>query len=242
MLSLTALIRSPLSHPWRWILAVMVVLVMFPAIDITVSSWFYRPAEHVFIARSWPPAEWVRRAMPHFLFAAAGYVLVLWLAGEAMGQVFLGVTRRVAAFLLLSLALGPGLLVNVILKDGWGRPRPSTVVEFGGSQPFTPPLVMTDRCDYNCSFPSGHAALAFWLVAFALLAPKPWRGWAMAAALAFGTMVGVVRIAQGGHFLSDVITSAILTIGLTLWLYRRLVTAAKADGAENNAPLDRDSR
>ena len=45
-----------------------------------------------------------------------------------------GVPGRAAVFLVLSLLLGPGLLVNVILKDNWGRPRPGSVVEFGGTQ------------------------------------------------------------------------------------------------------------
>ena len=62
-----------------------------------------------------------------------------------------------------------------------------------------------------------------WVIAFALLAPPPWRRAAVAAAVLFGGMVGVVRIAQGGHFLSDVVVSALLVCGVTVWLKRRLV-------------------
>ena len=36
--------------------------------------------------------------------------------------------------LTLSLIVGPGILVNLILKDHWGRPRPVHVTMFGGTQ------------------------------------------------------------------------------------------------------------
>ncbi|CAA7616563.1 putative undecaprenyl pyrophosphate phosphatase [Magnetospirillum sp. LM-5] len=210
-------------HPWLWTLAALAPLVLFPQIDLSVAAWFYAPEQYVFPARSAPFPEWIRKSMPVVLFAVAGAVAILWLAGEAMRRVFLGVSRRVAAFLLLSLALGPGLVVNLILKDNWGRPRPSTLMEFGGKATYVRPLMISDQCDDNCSFTSGHGALGFWPLAFALLAPPAWRPLAVAASLIFGAVVGLVRIAQGGHFVSDVAFSAAITIGLILWLYRRLL-------------------
>jgi lipid A 4'-phosphatase len=44
----------------------------------------------------------------------------------------------------------------------------------------------------------------------------------MVAAVLFGTIVGVTRIAQGGHFLSDVFFAALVTIGSAL-LCRRYI-------------------
>ena len=40
--------------------------------------------------------------------------------------------RRPALFLVLVAALGPGLLINVVFKDHYGRPRPREVQELGG--------------------------------------------------------------------------------------------------------------
>lgn len=224
---LQALWRSMEAHPWRWTLAMLLPLIFVPHIDLAVSAQFYDKARDIFPARSSPMYEWVRKVMPYFMFAGAGYVLVLWIAGEAMKQVFLGVSRRVAAYLLLSLAVGPGLIVNVLLKENWGRPRPSTIREFGGDNYFVPPLVFSDQCASNCSFSSGHGALGFWPVAVALLAPAAWRGHAVAVALAFGVMVGFVRIAQGGHFFSDTVFSAVIVIAVNLWLYRRLIASTE---------------
>ncbi|MEW5726804.1 MAG: phosphatase PAP2 family protein [Pseudomonadota bacterium] len=228
--------RSLVRHPWRWTFALLLPLIIFPVIDITVSGWFYDPEARIFPARVDPFFEWWRKSMPYYLFAVVIYVIALWAAGEWLKDAVFGVTRRVAAYLVLSLALGPGLVVNVILKDSWGRPRPSTILEFGGPNYFVPPLVITDQCDSNCSFSSGHGALGFWPVAFALLAPPRWRPHAIAAALAFGAMVGFVRIAQGGHFLSDVAFSAVITVGIIWWLYRRMIRPGDAASPKNNAP------
>lgn len=226
------LAASCARHPWHWVAAVVVVLIVFPAIDITVSSWFWDPVGHVFVARSWPPAEWVRRSMPAYLVGAAAAIAVLWLAGEALGRVFLKISRPVAVYLLSSLALGPGVVVNLILKDYWGRPRPSTILQFGGPDPYVAPMAVSGACPHNCSFPSGHAALGFWLVAFALLAPRRWRRPAIAAAAAAGAVIGLVRIAQGGHFLSDVVFSAIITISITVWLHRWIIVGGRRDVSE----------
>ncbi|MGE5504000.1 MAG: phosphatase PAP2 family protein [Actinomycetota bacterium] len=229
-----ALTRSLREHPWRWTAVLLLVpLAAFPQIDISVSALFFSPVRQIFPFRIHPVGEFVRKQMPIGLFALAGAVAALWAGAELLRRPLLGVTRRIGAYLLLSLALGPGLLVNLVLKDQWGRPRPSTIAEFSGKLHYARPLWPSGQCDDNCSFPSGHAALAFWLVAFAFLAPPRHRPLAVAAALLFGALVGLVRIAQGGHFLSDVAFSGVLTVGLTWWLYCRLVTPRRTPSPKN---------
>lgn len=228
-------------HPWLWSAALMAPLVAFPAIDLTVTAWFFDPALRGFPARTAPFPEWVRRDMPVFVFIVPVAVAVLWLGGEILRRPVLRVTRRVAAYVLLSLALGPGLVVNVVLKDNWGRPRPSTIQEFGGANTYVRALFPSTQCDDNCSFSSGHGALGFWPVALALLAPPRWRRQALAAALAFGAMVGTVRIAQGGHFLSDVVASALITIGISIWLHNRFICPAEASTSKNISSIPGES-
>jgi lipid A 4'-phosphatase len=95
--------------------------------------------------------------------------------------------------------------------------------------------MVSDQCDDNCSFPSGHAALGFWTLSLALLAPRRHRRSAVGAALAFGLFMGVVRIAQGGHFLSDVAYSGLIVTGLTMGLYRLVRKAADNPPEKNNS-------
>lgn len=103
-----------------------------------------------------------------------------------------------------------------MLKDNWGRARPSHTVEFGGKKTFTPALIISNQCDHNCSFVCGHAAMAFTPVALAfVLRPRRQRRWALAAGLGFGGLVGVVRIIEGGHFLSDVLFAGLLVYGVS---------------------------
>jgi lipid A 4'-phosphatase len=205
------------------VLAALTPLVLFPWIDIAVSALFFNPERHIFVLRTHPLGDFVRKTLPIILFALAAVVAVLGAAAKWRGRPVARVSPRIAVFVVAALALGPGLVVNTVFKDNWGRPRPSTIAEFFGPNQYVSPLLPSDQCLDNCSFPSGHAALGFWLIAFAFLAPPRWRRPALAAAVAFGGFVGVVRIAQGGHFLSDVVFSGVIVVGLTRWLYVRIV-------------------
>jgi membrane-associated phospholipid phosphatase len=128
--------------------------------------------------------------------------------------------RKAVLFLAVSIALGPGLLVNTVLKDHWGRARPVQIEAFGGARQFTPAPLPATQCQRNCSFVCGDAALGFSLVAFAfLIPPGRVRRRCVAAALGFGALVGLARIAQGGHFLSDVVFAGIFVFGTTAVLY-----------------------
>jgi len=110
--------------------------------------------------------------------------------------------RRGLLFLFLVMAVGPGLLVNEVFKAESGRPRPSQVQEFEGTRDFVAAFEPSDQCDSNCSFVSGHAAMGFFFLAFAwVLRDRRWLYW---GAL-IGLLVGLGRVMQGAHFLSDVL-------------------------------------
>lgn len=127
---------------------------------------------------------------------------------------------RALLFLISTLLLGPFLIVNVILKDQWGRPRPWMVEEFGGDLAFQPIWLMSNQCDDNCSFVSGETSGAFWLIALAALAPAAWRPAAYALVCAFATTIGAYRFLAGGHFASDVLLAALITYLCVFALYR----------------------
>lgn len=211
------LIRSPC----HWLLPILTMLIIFPKIDLTVSGWFFFEGE--FSLRHNVLCEFIRAAVPPLMFGVALFVALLGVAAAVFRESFLGIRPRVAIYLLLSLGIGPGLLANSLFKDNWGRARPSSLIFFGGDRLFTPALVLSDQCNHNCSFVSGHAALAFWTIAFALLVPLPWRRSAIIMSLLYGFTVGLARVIQGRHFLSDVIFAAVLTTSVTYILHRLII-------------------
>ena len=208
---------------WMWFGAGFLVfgggLILLPGIDLWASGLFYRPGDGFFLG-DWAP---FRLAHDHLDLAVGAFAIAVVVAGGAsffFRRPVLGLAPRAAIFLLLSLALGPGLTVNTIFKDHWGRARPAQVTEFGGTQKFTPDFVPSDQCRRNCSFPAGDPAMGFYLVSVALLARSaPLRRNGVIAAVALGIALGVVRLAQGGHFLSDIIASGFLVIAVAWGLH-----------------------
>ena len=220
----------------KWLIAYLAALVaasalflLAPGIDLRASELFYRPQDGFFLAE-WAPVRALYRSVPLLVTAQAIGIPLLLLWGWWRGRPILGLTPKTGAFVLLVLALGPGLLVNAVLKDHWGRARPSQVTEFGGTKEFTPAPLPAAQCDRNCSFVAGHPAAGFALLAYAFLATGWRRRWIAAGAIGFGALLGLARIAQGGHFLSDVVFSCLL-VGGTTWLLAWLLLQRDALGA-----------
>ncbi|MBV9860460.1 MAG: phosphatase PAP2 family protein [Alphaproteobacteria bacterium] len=202
---------------------VILLFTLLPGIDLATSRLFYAPG-HGFRLQDWEPLRRFEDTIPWITRCVAAFVLLagawLGLTGRPLGRFDL----KALVFLVLATALGPGLLANAILKDHWGRARPSQVEAFGGDREFTPAPLIADQCTRNCSFVSGHAALGFSLVSFAFLLPcGRWRRSAQAAAIAFGILVGLGRVAEGKHFLSDIVFAGLLVYGTSWTLFRLIV-------------------
>lgn len=195
---------------------------LLPEVDLVVSGWFFVPGEGFILSRE-PILQWLRSSSDWMLggIVVALAARVLWCAVQsslAWPQV------RKPIWLLSGLALGPGLIVNGILKELWGRPRPAQVDVFGGDALYQKVWVISDWCSGNCSFVSGEASSSAWLVAAALVTPKPTRLLATAAAVVYAVSLSLNRVAFGAHFLSDVIL-AWLICGLIFALLYPLVSA-----------------
>jgi lipid A 4'-phosphatase len=204
-------------------LAAALVFTLAPGVDLWASGLFYRSGEGFFL-KDWAPVRLLYLGLPYLthaviLLALAATVALVW-----RRRPLLGLDRKRLLFVVLSLAIGPGIVTNTLLKDNWGRARPSQVTEFGGGKSFTPALLPANQCERNCSFVAGHPAMGFYLVSFALLVPAGRRRRAaVGAALAVGAAVGLARIAQGGHFLSDVVFYGLFTTAIAWLLHRWIV-------------------
>jgi membrane-associated PAP2 superfamily phosphatase len=203
-------------------------------LDLRLAGYFYDPtAPQPWFLKDAVPWIWLYRygESPTWLLAIGAAAVwcgsLRWCAWVCY--------RRACALLVFAAILGPLLLVNGILKPLWGRPRPRQVELFGGSRPYRPwwqpghpgdgsnvpsgqaapqPLwhkIKASYLDGGRSFPSGHAAMGYVLVGGVFLVPRrrpTWlRGLVLGGALAYGSLLGLTRIVQGGHFLSDVLWS-----------------------------------
>jgi len=189
---------------WLAFVAMAAVLVLVPAIDLAVSALFYEPSAG-FSNRGRIWEQMLFHSVPIAMYAV-NLGLIAWCVVRALRGLRSGrPCGRDLAYLLLLLALAPGLIVNALFKEQWGRARPVQVVELGGDRAFSPAFVRSDQ--RGGSFSSGHAAAAAYLVVVAWLFAGRWRILWITLATAYALLVGVARIAAGGHFLSDVLTS-----------------------------------
>lgn len=199
-------------------LVAAVVFVGFPEIDLWVASQFSFGPQAFYWNLPGPGKD--LRLVFQVIFWAAGLAALAGLVLTIYHR------RRLATFgfpqwlfLGLCLVLGPGVVANVVLKDNWGRARPFHVHELGGQQAFTPALVRSTSCRNNCSFVSGEAAAIYALFFALAMLMRRRRARLIALGVGAGTLAGVVRMAQGGHFLSDVIFAGVFMALLVRALY-----------------------
>jgi len=204
------------------VLTVATTLFWMTRLDLATADLFRSPC------CSWPWAE-----QPFFRFIyrygvlsgvllAAGALVVLTLSYWYPARLLRA--RRPALFLVLVVAVGPGLLVNVVFKDHYGRPRPREVVELGGEERFLP--VWVRGADHEAkSFPCGHCSMGFYLATPYLILRRRRRALALAAlsvGLFAGLLLGLARMMAGGHFLSDVVWAGGMVWLVALGLYSLL--------------------
>lgn len=217
-------------RPGRFLIGALILLsllfTILPGTDIATSRLFYRDGIGF-------PSE--KAPLLLAIRAANGWLTVTVLAVAALSLLLpLSFYRRVllwpsqAVFLIAVYALGPGLIVNAIFKNTFGRARPRDVLDFGGSFDFSAVWIFSDACARNCSFTSGEAASAMALMAVTFVLPKRLR---LSGGLAIFALVATFsfnRIAFGGHFLSDVLLSWLIVLIVIFTLRETILPRAAA--------------
>jgi lipid A 4'-phosphatase len=187
-----------------------VLMIVLPGIDLRISGFF-------FDGSSFPRGRWWQTLQQTGLTVFLCLSMITFLAIYAFNRIARrnlgGIDGRRILFLMLVLVLGPGLIVNTTLKDNFGRARPRDVAEFGGMKQFTPAFVVSRECNTNCSFSSGDAAGGFVAIALAFALSR--GRLLMLAAVAFGAVISLCRIATGAHFFSDTAVSFFVMLILT---------------------------
>ncbi|MEJ0074242.1 MAG: phosphatase PAP2 family protein [Alphaproteobacteria bacterium] len=199
-----------------------VVFAVWPQLDVAISRPFFNEAYRVFPVQYSLVARHLRDLFTYAIAALAAPAFIALAIKLVLPRRRMLMSARAALFLTATLALAPGLMANVILKDNWGRPRPAEVTEFHGPEQFRPWWDPRGPCERNCSFVAGEGAGGFWTLAPAALAPPPLRPLAYAAAFAFATAAGLLRLSGGAHFFTDVVFSGVFTF-LIIWVVHGLI-------------------
>lgn len=221
---------------WHLGIPVMAVLLLLAlettGLDRGVSDWFFDAATGRFPLRYDPAFEIMTHQWAKYLVVLTGCAVI---AAYLLSFIIpaLKVRRRLLLFLSLALTLAPAAVS--LLKSVNPRHCPYDLLEYGGyaahlglfdvAAPGQPP----GHC-----FPSGHASAGFSLLAFyfaglvlgnrRLALTALWVG--MGAGLAFG----MARVAQGAHFLSHNLWSALVCWLVILAVYLAIL------GLPENAP------
>lgn len=225
------MINRPLIYSSIFIsCALTLVLTFLPHFDIKFNELFYSEVSGFIYKRNWL-VEFFYLSIPiltkYFLI-----FLALLLTYKALKfSDFKNLMSSYVIYLLIAAALGPGLIVNYVLKENFYRARPSQIEYFNGSKNFSKAFVISDQCDTNCSFSSGHAAMAFYFtsLAYALVIARKNKASnnnlklnftsVYTLGIIFGSLVGLSRILMGRHFLSDVTTSCAIVLIINHLLY-----------------------
>ncbi len=200
----------------------LISLVLFvtvgPTIDIYIASLFYKGYSQFFL-QSYDILSFVFRDV--FLPGILIYLLFLPIISKytrtgllffkhkfSLHEIFLIWTSQILTIL---------IIVNLVLKNFWGRARPGDIYDFGGDSIFTPWYKISSYCDSNCSFVSGDASVGFSLIILYFITKNNFYVY---LSVVSGLTLGAIRIFAGGHFLSDILLAGVIVIILNAILFR----------------------
>jgi membrane-associated PAP2 superfamily phosphatase len=194
----------------RWLPAVQLLLLLGLTVLFTRFNWDQRIAAHFYRdGQGWYLGDRPLWAWLHDYGTLPGLVLTLaalitWLAGFYVRR--LEPWRRPCLIVVLTTLLAAGLLVNAVLKQYWGRPRPGQTTEFGGSWAYRP-VFPPGPPGKGASFPCGHCTMGFVFLSLAAFRrqSKALAYGGVAVGVGLGALLSAARIVQGAHFLSDTI-------------------------------------
>ncbi len=201
-----------------WLIPLIMIAVFTPfssMLDLAIARYFYHLGEGNI-------EHFVSHPVLDFIYVYAlipGQILVIG-ATIALFCSYIFASckpwRPHALYLVLTLAVGSGFIVHSVLKEYWGRPRPKQVIEFGGQNEFRPYYKpnFNDYREPKKSFTCGHCSMGFYFFALAFMGRRFPRRWLIitgfSLAWGLGIILSLTRMAQGGHFLSDVLFSGII--------------------------------
>ena len=218
---------------------ISVLINVSPDLDLYLGALFYHPESpiHPWFEKDFALWKFFYHAAPvitAFLLLPAISIYILSFVTEAFSKF-----RKESLYVFLGFLLGPGILINSIFKPYWGRPRPREVLDFGGfekMQSFWELGIPGNGYSFHC----GHSSVGFALILgyflFKKNRPKIALGF-FAASMFFGFLMGIGRMADGAHFFSDVLWSAIMVFLPAYYLHQLLLKKKSKESFKKNIRL-----
>lgn len=222
------MLTSPKKNIWPpLIIATIIIFLISIAtrlfnIDLLMSHFFY--TENVGFTHE---EDFIVRLFYRSVPVAVTFSLVLFIGFSILAFINKPLRKhnRLVLALFISILVGPGLIVNSLFKEHFGRPRPSQTIEFGGQ--YEHKMVLEANWNnYGKSFPSGHASVPFSFLVLVFAAYRRGR-LKLAKQLALGIVVWFLaasysRIAAGGHHFTDVCWAGYFSF-ICAWLSYRFI-------------------
>lgn len=217
--------------------AAAIVFAVFPELDLVVARFFYDEMSRRFPASAGGFAQFCRRSAMWIAWGFAAPAMLALIGKIIWPERPMFMRGRTAIFLVTTILMTAVVLPNLVFKEYWGRPRPVATKVFGGPHDFRPWWDPRGTNPHNGSFFSGEAATAFWTFAPASLAPAPVRPLAYLGVIIFGLTTGILRIAFGGHYVSDIVAAG-LAAYFVVWLGYRLIYSSSQSCWKNEVVED----
>ena len=186
--------------------------------DLRFSAEFFNEEKEWFLEET-TPWNWLYEfgVIPCILVSILSFFT--WIYSRTNKK--LSILRPYLLICALTPIIASALLVNLVLKDHTGRPRPREIKQFNGNWEYLPAL-QTGIPGRGHSFPWGHWSIAFTLTSGVVFWRRS-RKFAISSlslGLVFGIMMSIARIAQGGHFVTDAMWSlGVVWLTLTALYY-----------------------
>ena len=193
---------------WSILTAVVWLLFSFVDIDPVLTSLFYLGDKAWVGEVEWVEFLYQYGTIPANFLGVLSIIALLRLPFRRRKKVVLSIFLGY----LLCWIIGPGLIVNVLLKSEFQRPRPYETVMFGGDKEYSSPMEIGGGGE---SLASGHASAGFVLTFFFFVfyrLGKPATAYTIYfSAWLLGLLLSYARISTGNHFLSDILIALCIT-------------------------------
>lgn len=197
---------------WLPFIFILFLTPLTPYLDLAISQYFYDPETQQFTNNAfynflydYGPIPSIATVVCAIFIYLISFIFPKWKKWRASSLI-----------MILTMVLGVLVITHGLLKDHWGRPRPKQITEFGGNQSFRPYYSPNffHQPEPSKSFACGHCSTGFYFFALAIvgrrLKSKLLMTTGFLLAFTLGILLSLMRIAQGGHFLSDTLFSALI--------------------------------